>query len=140
VQTWHLHAFPVEPLRVNFPYARSLIVVRSQRTIKKTNQTSTESRYYLSSAEPQDYTPGQWLGLIRGHWAGVENRNHWRRDALLGEDGSRSRNPRLLANVALIRNALLAVLAETLHSRSLPELRETLHSHPGRCLALLSRS
>ena len=124
---------------MNFPYARSLIVVRSQRTIKKTDQTSTESRYYLSSAEPQDYTPRQWLELIRGHWAGVENRNHWRRDALLGEDGSRSRNPRLLANVALIRNALLAVLAETLHSQSLPQLCETLHSHPARCLALLAR-
>lgn len=140
MQTWLLHAFPVEPLRMNFPYARSLIVVRSQRTIKKTDQTSTESRYYLSSAEPQDYTPRQWLELIRGHWAGVENRNHWRRDALLGEDDSRSRNPHLLANVALIRNALLAVLAENLHSQSLPQLCETLHSHPGRCLALLSRS
>jgi predicted transposase YbfD/YdcC len=139
VQTWLLHAFPVEPLRVNFPYARSLIVVRSQRTIKKTGQTSTESRYYLSSAEPQDYTPGQWLERIRGHWAGVENRNHWRRDALMGEDGSRSRNPHLLANVALIRNALLAVLAGALEHQSLPQLRETLHSHPGRCLALLAR-
>lgn len=140
MQTWYLKAFPVEPLRMNFPYARSLIVVRSQRTIKKTGQTSTESRYYLSSAESQDYTPRQWLGLIRGHWAGVENRNHWRRDALLGEDRSRSRNARLLANVALIRNALLAVLAEALENQSLPRLRETLHSHPARCLALLTRS
>ena len=125
---------------MNFPYARSLIVVRSQRTIKKTGQTSTESRYYLSSAESQAYTPRQWLGLIRGHWAGVENRNHWRRDALLGEDRSRSRNARLLANVALIRNALLAVLAEALEDQSLPGLRETLHSHPARALALLTRS
>ena len=138
MQTWHLHPFPIEPLRADFPYARSLIVVRSQRTIKKTGQTSTESRYYLSSALPEDYTSGQWLEVIRGHWAGVENRNHWRRDALMGEDRSRSRNACLLANVALIRNALLAVLAETLQRQSLPQLRETLHSHPGRCLALLA--
>ena len=99
-------------MTADFPYARSLIVVRSQRTIKKTGQSSTESRYYLSSGAPGDYRDEQWLGWIRGHWGGVEVRNHWRRDALLGEDRSRSRHANLLANVALIRNALLALLAE----------------------------
>lgn len=117
-----------------------MIVVRSERTIKQSGQSSTESRYYLSSAEPQDYTPRQWLELIRGHWGGVENRNHWRRDALMGEDGSRSRQATLLANLALIRNALLRVLSGALESQSLPQLRERLHSRPGRCLALLTDS
>lgn len=135
-----MHAFAVEPATVDFPYARSLIVLRSERTVKKTGQTSTEARYYLSSALPEAHRPGQWLGLIRGHWGGVENRNHWRRDALMGEDRSRSRNANLLANLALIRNALLAAMSEALAEQSLPELRETLHSHPGRCLALLTRS
>ena len=88
-------------MSADFPYARSLLVVRSQRTIKKTGQTSTESRYYLSSCAPETYRPEQWLELIRGHWGGVEVRNHWRRDAVLGEDASRSRNANLLANVAL---------------------------------------
>ena len=133
-----LHAFALEPLRADFPFARSLLVVRSQRTIKKTGQTSTESRYYLSSCPPETYRAEQWLGLIRGHWGGVENRNHWRRDALLGEDDSRSRHPSLLANVALIRNALLALLADHYPDQPLPELLEQLHSRPGRCLNLLN--
>jgi predicted transposase YbfD/YdcC len=115
-----------------------LIVLRSERTIKKTGLTSTESRYYLSSALPEHYSPPQWLDLIRGHWAGVEVRNHWRRDALMGEDRSRSRNPNLLANLALIRNALLQVLSEHLEEQSLPQFRETLHSHPAHCLALIA--
>ena len=115
-------------------------MLRSERTIKKSGHTSTESRYYLSNAPAQDYTPGKWLELIRGHWAGVEVRNHWRRDALLGEDRSRSRNAKLLANVALIRNALLEVLSDALEKQSLPELRANLHSHPARCLALLAHS
>jgi predicted transposase YbfD/YdcC len=140
VQTRRVHAFPIEPLTADFPYARSLIVVRSERTIKKSGQSSTESRYYLSSALPQHHAPLQWLELIRGHWAGVENRNHWRRDALMGEDRSRSRNANLLANLALIRNALLSVLSDALDKQSLPELRERLHSHPGRCLTLLTDS
>ena len=117
-----------------------MIVLRSERTIKKTAASSTESRYYLSSARPQEYRPQQWLDLIRGHWGGVENRNHWRRDALMGEDGSRSRNAQLLANLALIRNVLLAVMPDHLDARTLPELRESLHSRPHRCYALLRQS
>ena len=113
-------------------------MVRSQRTIKKSGQTSRDSRYYLSSCPPGKYRPEQWLGLIRGHWGGVEVRNHWRRDALLGEDDSRSRHPHLLANVALIRNALLALLADHHPDLPLPELLEQLHSRPARCLNLLS--
>ena len=127
-------------MTADFPFARSLIVVRSEQTLKKTGHTTTEARYYLSSVPAQDFAPPQWLALIRGHWGGVEIRNHWRRDAVLGEDGSRSRHPHLLANLALLRNALLRVLAPQLESQSLPALLERLHAHPGRCLALLART
>jgi predicted transposase YbfD/YdcC len=133
-----VHAFAVEPLTLDFPYARTLVVVRSERTIKKTAQSSQESRYYLSNRLPEEHPPEQWLGLIRGHWAGVENRNHWRRDALMGEDRSRSRNPKLLANLALIRNVLLAVLEEANESQSLPQTREVLQRHAGKCFKLIA--
>jgi predicted transposase YbfD/YdcC len=134
-----LHAFALEPLSADFPFARTLVVVRSERTLKKSGHTTTESRYYLSSAPPDQYRPKQWLELIRGHWGGVEIRNHWRRDVLMGEDGSRSRNANLLANAALIRSALLHVVADSLEEQSLPALRERLHSRPADCLALITR-
>lgn len=124
---------------MDFPFARSLVVLRNERTVKKTGQTTRESHYYLSSAYPEDYRPEQWLGLIRGHWGGVEIRNHWRRDALWGEDRSRSRNGHLLANLALIRSALLRLLSDHYPEQSLPEIHEFFQSHPGRCLSLLSR-
>lgn len=132
-----MHAFAIEPLTADFPHARTLIVLRSERTVKKTSTTTTESRYYLSSAPPEHYQPEGWLELIRGHWGGVEIRNHWRRDALMGEDRSRSRNANLLANVALIRNALLQILSEHIHEQSLPKFRENVQSRPGQCLALI---
>ena len=140
MNTWHVHAFELEALSADFPYARSLIVVRSERTIKKTGQSSAESRYYLSSRDSGGHTAAQWLGLIRGHWGGVENRNHWRRDALMGEDGSRSRNATLLANLALLRNVLLHVMAPELETQSLPQLRERLHSRPALGLKFLATS
>lgn len=130
--------FPIEPLEADFPHARALIVVRSQRTIKKTGVGSTESRYYLSSAEPAQYSPLDWLQLICGHWAGVEIRNHWRRDVLMGEDRSRSRNPNLLAILAIIRSALLCALVEQFETRSQPEIRDCLHSNPNRCWDLIN--
>jgi predicted transposase YbfD/YdcC len=125
-------------MQADFPYARSLIVVRNCRTIKKSGQTTAEPHYYLSSVPPDHYKPLEWLRLIRGHWAGVEIRNHWRRDALMGEDGSRSRNPNLLANLALLRSALLALLADQFPDRPLPQIREQLNSHSNQSLKLLS--
>jgi hypothetical protein len=71
------------------------------------NSIGAESRSYLSSAPPDQDTPAQWLELIRGHWGGVAIRHHWRRDALMGADRSRGRHPHLLANLALLRSALL---------------------------------
>jgi len=124
-------------MKADFPFARSLIVLRNTRCLKKTNQSTTEVHYYLSSALSEQYSPPQWLALIRGHWAGVEVRNHWRRDVLFREDGSRSRNPNLLANMALIRNALLAILAEHFPDTTGPEIIEQLgrnHEHGLRTL------
>jgi predicted transposase YbfD/YdcC len=116
-----------------------LIVLRSERTVKKIGATTNESRYYVSSASPQAHTPQQWLALIRGHWGGIEIRNHWRRDVLMGEDQSRSRNANLLANLALIRSALLHTLADHLQEQSLPEFRDNLRSSPKRCLAFIAK-
>jgi predicted transposase YbfD/YdcC len=124
-------------MRADFPFARSLIVLRNTRLIKKTNRSTTESHYYISSALPEQYRPADWLALIRGHWAGVEVRNHWQRDVLFGEDGSRSRNPNLLANMALIRNVLLAILPEHFPETTGPEIVEQLSRNTNRSFQIL---
>lgn len=111
--------------------------MRSKFTEKKTAITTNETRYYLSSLEPAERTPAQWQQLVRGHWAGVEIRNHWRRDAVWGEDASRTRHATALANVALLRNALFALLPEHFPQRSHPEIHELLHSRPGACLQII---
>lgn len=133
----HLHAFALEALAADFPFARSVIVVRSETIFKKSGETKRETRYYLSSAEPAERTDAQWHQLVRGHWAGVEIRNHWRRDALWGEDRSRTRNANALANLALLRNALLALLPVHFGDKSLKEIHEDLHSRPAACLRLI---
>jgi hypothetical protein len=100
-------------------------------------QGTTESHYYLSGALPEQYRPAEWLALIRGHWAGVEVRNHWRRDVLFREDGSRSRKANLPPNMALIRNALLAILAEHFPQTPGPVIIEQLGRNTNQSLRIL---
>ena len=55
----------------------------------------------------------------------------------MGEDRSRSRNPNLLANLAILRSTLLALLADHFPDQSLPAIREQLSSRPAQTLKLL---
>jgi hypothetical protein len=70
-----------EPIATGFAFSRTIVSIQSQRTQKKTGQSTQENRYYLSSQELAERTPERWINLSRQHWAGVENRDHWRRDA-----------------------------------------------------------
>ncbi len=117
-------------MAIDFPFARTVVGIHSQRTVKRTGLTTTEWRYYLSSQEATERTHADWIALIRGHWAGVENRNHWRRDALWGEDHTRSHQPNLVANLALIRSALFCLLNRHYPGRSHAELREAFAAKP----------
>lgn len=98
-----------DAMKCGFPYARSIIAIRL-KCLRNGKETETV-RYYISSHAPAERTQKQWYELIRGHWGGVENRNHWSKDAIWREDATRSRNPNLVGNLALLRNALLALVA-----------------------------
>jgi hypothetical protein len=114
--------------------------IRSTRTVKKTGVTSVEDRYYLSSQETCERTPEGWINLSRAHWAGVEIRNHWRRDASLGEDGTRLRHGQALANLALLRSVILRLLAAdagSLDDPWLPAKKERLAADPTAAFNLL---
>jgi len=96
-----------------------------------------ETRAYICSDLPDQRTPAQWLELVRGHWTGVEIRNHWKRDALMGEDRSRTRNPNALGNLAALRSVCLHLIAISQPATSWPVVREQLASKPGDCQSLL---
>jgi hypothetical protein len=50
---------------------------------------------------------------------------------------SRSRHAHLLANLALLRSALLLLLTDQDPTQSPPQVRERFHSRPTQCLNLL---
>ena len=120
-------------------FSKTIINIQSHRTEKRSGKTSTEKRYYLSSQEATERTPEQWINLTRNHWAGVENRNHWRRDATQGEDRTRLNNSLALINLALLRSVNLKLLSDRGQKDSLPAQIETLTTNPSLALSLIMK-
>lgn len=129
----------MEAMTADFPYARTVVAVRKRTIIKE--QSTEETRYFISSMKSHERTASRWLQLIRGHWAGVEIRNHWRRDAIWMEDKTRSRNANIVGALALIRNSLLAVVSDEVDRYgSLPALTEALCANTHLVLKLIRKN
>jgi predicted transposase YbfD/YdcC len=127
----------VTPQATGYPGARTLAVVRRQRQPTRENTATEETSYYLSSHAPDEITSEKMGRLIRGHWSAVENNTHWRRDHLMGEDGTRSRQAILIVNLALLRNALLALMADELRGQNQVAFKEQVQRRPALALRLL---
>lgn len=62
--------------------------------------------YYISSALT---SAEQWQSVIRGHW-GIENRLHWPKDVIFGEDDYRLEDGLALRSWSLIRTIVINIL------------------------------
>jgi len=132
-----LSRISVEATSADFPHARTVLAVRSVRTVVRQNKHSQETRYFISSLEATEQTPQQMGKRIRDHWGAVENRNHWRRDHCFGEDRCRSKNANLAANLGLLRNTLLLIVNN--YGGSTTELIEACANDPKLPLRLISK-
>ena len=109
IETRHLDALTLPERMLHFDYARQAMRVTRERTDLSTDKTTTETAYALTSVSAERAGPEQLLAWNRGHWM-VENANHYRRDASLGEDASRIRARHAPANNATLNNIVLAIV------------------------------
>jgi predicted transposase YbfD/YdcC len=121
----------------DFPDARSAIRIR--RETLRHGKWSQEDAYYLSSLELTPENQKRLPQIIRGHWGSIENRNHWVKDHCFKEDKTRSKNPNLCANLALLRNALLVLLQDHCFDSNTHAI-EFYRSHPRDCFNLINQS
>ena len=124
-------------MQVSFPHIQTVVKIWRESTAFKTDEK--EICYYLSSEAFDRRTPEQWLELVRGHWGGVEIRNHWRKDAILLEDKTRSRDPALVGALAMLRNVLLFMHKEQELHTTLPGFVEDIAADGNKPFSMLMR-
>ena len=126
---------PIAPVEVGLPAARSaLTVVRHWSEKKDSQKEQTHTRFFLTSLCDKDKSRA--AQAARGHWA-IENRNHYKRDASpWQEDRHRHRRPNAALNLALTRNALLAIIPFD-SGQPLSHFFELYHRHPPQALTLI---
>ncbi len=125
-------------MQVSLAHIQSVIKIGRTSTAYKTPEK--EICYYLSSDPADSRTPEQWLQLSRGHWGGVEIRNHWRKDAILLEDKTRSRNPTMVGALAMMRNVLLFKYRDQDEHPTLPGFVEDIAANKNKAFSMVMRS
>ncbi len=83
-------------------------LVEVEATCQRGERIHTETRYYLSSLEP-DAT--RLADVVRRHWA-IENELHWVLDVVFNEDQSRIRHGYAAENAGILRKLALSVLKQ----------------------------
>lgn len=84
----------------------SIACITSERYNKKTDKTSTEKRYYISSLTGKAEIINN---AVRKHWT-VENNLHWSLDVLFKEDSSLKKKGNSAINFNIILKLALAML------------------------------
>lgn len=84
----------------------TIIRIESERYIKSTGNTQTETRYYISSLYEGAYLIQK---AIHSHWD-IENNLHWSLDVSFNEDGSRKRAGNSAFNFSVINRLALNLL------------------------------
>lgn len=100
-------------LHDDWPALQSIVMIRAQRTLN--GETSTETRYFISSLAPD---ARQLAAAVRAHW-GIENRLHWVLDMTFREDESRIRKDNGPANASILKHMALNMLKKTPSRRSI---------------------
>ncbi len=87
---------------------RSIAAVTCARTDKKTGQTTSETRLYITSLPPE---AKRILDASRAHWS-VENNLHWTLDVTFREDACRCRKDNAALNLSLIRKTAINLIKQ----------------------------
>lgn len=119
----------------NWPHLAQ--VFRLERTVQriKTGESYTEVVYGVTSLPAAEASPARLLQIVREHW-GIENKLHWRRDALFHEDQTRTKSPTFGQALAAVNNWVIG-LACRLGWTNLAQARRFFDAHPDEALKAL---
>lgn len=123
---------------IEWPGVRQVFEYTYIRKHPRTGEVSCQTHYGITSLAPNRATAADLLRLKRGHWA-IENKSHWLRDVILGEDGSQVRCGAIPAVMAALRNTALSILRLAGYETITPTMRY-FAAHPKQALTLLKNN
>ena len=109
-----------------------------QRKHPRTGETSSQTQYGITSLESHRASASDLMALRRGHWA-IENKSHWVRDVVLGEDLSQVRCGGIPAVMAALRNTTLSILRLAGY-KAITSTMRYFAAHPKQALTLLKNN
>ena len=80
-----------------------------ERRRRRKGRETVERVYAITSLPPERADAARLLAIWRGHW-GIENRLHWVRDVVFGEDKSQVRTESAPQLMAALRNLVIGML------------------------------
>lgn len=86
---------------MDFPHAEQVFRIHRKVIHVKSEKTTEEIAYGITSLTPEQASPERLLALVRGHWQ-IENKIHYVRDFSYDEDRSQVRTgngPRVMASL-----------------------------------------
>jgi predicted transposase YbfD/YdcC len=92
---------------------KGIVRIEAERYHKATGKTEHETRYYITSLQPD---AARINSAIRQHW-GIENKLHWVLDVGLGEDLSRKRAGNSAQNFSVLNRIALNLLRQDKSSK-----------------------
>jgi predicted transposase YbfD/YdcC len=107
VESRRLRSSPRLREYLRWPGVEQVCVLERVRRIGGVEQK--ETAFAITSLTPEKASARRLLELSRGHW-GIENRLHWVKDVVLGEDACRVRRGRGPQILSGLRNAVLGLL------------------------------
>ena len=94
---------------LDFPHVGQAFLIERQSTEKKSNKSSREFAYGITSRTPEEASPQRLLRINRGHWT-IENCCHYILDWNYAEDRSRIRTGHGPANITRLRRFAIGLI------------------------------
>ena len=94
---------------LDWPGLQQVFEYTTERKNIATGDIEIYKQYGITSLSPERATAADLLKYKRGHWS-IENRSHWIRDVVFGEDASQVRAADIPAIMATLRNTAIALL------------------------------
>jgi len=100
---------------VDWPGVEQALRLERRVYVPAIPHTTVEVEYGVLSLPPDQIALSTVLARWRGHWS-IENKLHWSRDVIMGEDASRVRSGTAPQTLAALRNTVIALVKRLGHS------------------------